>query len=240
MRHRRGREIVAIVRVGATRPLSNIGPSPAGPPPSSLLIQFHPGSSRNPHWKVEIGNKTAAIGRWRQPRGRMPNSIWQNLLSLYLPLSLSLCISSHRNAYRPDGRCVRFSITTCADETEGVGRKGKRGRGEEGDRERAWLAGEKRASHEVRACWSLTGFGPDWLRTESYGAVAGGERECERGAGTRTSGVPRLCRWMPKKSAEGGGGFFPIKQPAEFVFSPKRRCRFKVIDCHREGGTDVG
>lgn len=36
----------------------------------------------------------------------------------------------------------------------------------------------------------------------------------------------------------GGGGFFPIKQPAEFVFSLKRRCRFKVIDCHREGGTD--
>lgn len=35
---------------------------------------------------------------------------------------------------------------------------------------------------------------------------------------------------------EGGrrrrGRFFPIKQPAEFVFSPKRRCRFKVIDCH--------
>lgn len=42
----------------------------------------------------------------------------------------------------------------------------------------------------------------------------------------------------------GGGGrrgrFFPIKQPAEFVFSPKRRCRFKVIDCHPGGGGGGG
>lgn len=96
----------------------------------------------------------------------------------------------------------------------------------------------------------------DWIRTElvthrekereSYGADArgggwgGGSRTRNASGNARTSGVPRLCRWMPKKSAEGGGGFFPIKQPAEFVFSPKRRCRFKVIDCHREGGTDVG
>lgn len=40
-----------------------------------------------------------------------------------------------------------------------------------------------------------------------------------------------------KSGGRGGrrrrrGRFFPIKQPAEFVFSPKRRCRFKVIDCH--------
>lgn len=53
-----------------------------GLPPSSLPIQSHPGSSRNPYWKVEIGNKTAAIGR-RRPRGRMPNSIRQSR-SLYL------------------------------------------------------------------------------------------------------------------------------------------------------------
>lgn len=72
----------------------------------------------------------------------------------------------------------------------------------------------------------------------------GRERERKRGGARERGrgGPPRLCRWTPKKSAErergGGGGFFPIKQPAEFVFSPKRRCRFKVIDCHREGGTD--
>jgi len=67
----------------------------------------------------------------------------------------------------------------------------------------------------------------------------GGEGE------TRTRAVARLgypgCVDGCRKECEsdgGEGGFFPIKQPAEFVFSPKRRCRFKVIDCHREGGTD--
>lgn len=48
-----------------------------------------------------------------------------------------------------------------------------------------------------------------------------------------------------KSGGRGGrrrrrGRFFPIKQPAEFVFSPKRRCRFKVIDCHPGGGGGGG
>lgn len=47
--------------------------------------------------------------------------------------------------------------------------------------------------------------------------------------------------WREGGQGEGGQGrFFPIKQPAEFVFSPKRRCRFKVIDCHPRGGHGYG
>jgi len=74
----------------------------------------------------------------------------------------------------------------------------------------------------------------DWLRI----AMGGREREraSERASGP-DGGSPVLST-DAEKGAEEGGGFFPIKQPAEFVFSPKRRCRFKVIDCHREGGTD--
>lgn len=72
----------------------------------------------------------------------------------------ALCTSSHRNAYRPDGRCVRFSITTrwlaeLKVKREKGGRvKGMR-RGEGMERHSA-LAGEKRASHEVHA------FESDW------------------------------------------------------------------------------
>lgn len=158
-------DIVAIVPLGAAR-RDRSAPdrtfaTPVGPPPSSLPIQSHPGSSRNPHWKVEIGNKTAAIGR-RRPRGRMPNSIRQ---------SRSLYLVTQGNAYRPDGRCVRFSITTCARwlaelkvKREGRAREGdEKGRCEE---ERAagarlgWQARNEQVTRSTRS--SLTGIRTVW------------------------------------------------------------------------------
>lgn len=125
---------------------------------------------------------------------------------------------------------------------EGRAREGdEKGRCEE---ERAWsaarLAGEKRASHEVHAFesdWDSDCV--DWLRI-AYPGGRGRDANASGSARARPRGYPGCvdgCRKECERE-EGEGGFFPIKQPAEFVFSPKRRCRFKVIDCHREGGTD--
>lgn len=99
------------------------------------------------------------------------------------------------------------------------------------------LAGEKRASHEVHA------FESDWdsdCGLVTHSLSGGGDANANGSARARPRGyVGPGCVDGCRKECEGGeGGFFPIKQPAEFVFSPKRRCRFKVIDCHREGGTD--
>lgn len=58
----------------------------------------------------------------------------------------------------------------------------------------------------------------------------GKEKRREKG---REVGVDR--ERVEGAARHGRGRFFPIKQPAEFVFSPKRRCRFKVIDCHPGG-----
>lgn len=57
-------------------------------------------------------------------------------------------------------------------------------------------------------------------------------------AAASASGVGGVGRGVGGGSA--AGRFFPIKQPAEFVFSPKRRCRFKVIDCHPAGHGSAG
>lgn len=80
----------------------------------------------------------------------------------------------------------------------------------------------------------MTGFGTRGLVTHCDGGTRS-EREREQAS---ERGASPVVSTAAEKGAEEGGGFFPIKQPAEFVFSPKRRCRFKVIDCHREGGTD--
>lgn len=117
---------------------------------------------------------------------------------------------------------------------------------EEGEYTFGSLAGEKRASHEVHA------FESDWVWSDwtGYARIATrGTRTRERqresaamrggGEGEGDGGFPGCVDGCRKECGGGGRGwFFPIKQPAEFVFSLKRRCRFKVIDCHREGGTD--
>lgn len=118
---------------------------------------------------------------------------------------------------------------------KGMRRGGVRRRGH--GAQLGWQARNEQVTRSTRS--SLTGIRTvDWLRI-----AYPGEEEGKRA--TRTRAVARLgypgcvdgCR--KEYESEGGeGGFFPIKQPAEFVFSPKRRCRFKVIDCHREGGTD--
>lgn len=101
-----------------------------------------------------------------------------------------------------------------------------------------WQARNEQVTRSMRS--SLTGIRTvDWLRIAYPGGTRGTRTRAvarERGRG----GHPGCVDGRRKEcESEGGeGGFFPIKQPAEFVFSPKRRCRFKVIDCHREGGTD--
>lgn len=101
-------------------------------------------------------------------------------------------------------------------------------RGVEGEREEGrWGRATREGGWKPFGAWE----GERWLsvstrcRRRREGGTS--ERASERESDSRS--------W--KSGGRGGrrrrrGRFFPIKQPAEFVFSPKRRCRFKVIDCH--------
>lgn len=173
MRHRRGRDSRARL-FGPTRrdarrsaPITSVVAAAAAAAATLVIAhsQTQPGSSRNPHWKVEIGNKTAAIGRRRRPRGRMPNSIRRRAssLSLFLPppcrsfsvfLSVSRHIETHIDSmddvYDFPSRPVPLELAELKVKRDGGGCGAGGSKGVEG-RECARLAGEKRASHEVRA-----------------------------------------------------------------------------------------
>lgn len=118
-----------------------------------------------------------------------------------------------RSVRIPESDCVRSRTPGLVTRSDG---------GAEGDASASGIGGSANAA-DGRASVSREGEGVcPVVSMDAEKSAKGGRR------GGRGRRPPR----------GGGGWFFPIKQPAEFVFSPKRRCRFKVIDCHREGGTD--